>query len=217
MKVKLLLVIGFGLFLGCDLTKDNVSIKVTRKVINADYMGNGVQWDAYPEAESWGVAVSDEDWNKLYERLDYMRPQYVRCMINSPFRYFNYETGEYEKERNISSLKRVLQYCQDNNITVLFGEFNPPTWEMKNDQRWIEMAANYLNYLVTDLGFDCIRYYNLFNEPDGHWSSTNGDFDLWKEMILRFHREMKKYPGLTDKVSIAGPDVVIDYSSFPLL
>lgn len=213
MKVKLFLALGLGLFPGCNSIEDDASIEITREVINADYIGNGVQWDAYPEAESWGAAVSDEDWNKLYERLDYMQPQYVRCMINSPFRYFNPETGEYEKERNIGPLKRVLQYCQDNNITVLFGEFNPPTWEMKNDQRWIEMAANYLNYLVIELGFDCIKYYNLFNEPDGHWASTNGDFDLWKEMILRFQREMKKYPGLTEKVSIAGPDVVVDYNN----
>lgn len=188
-------------------------MEITQNVINGNYIGNGVQWDPYPEAEEWGAPVSEEDWEKLYHRLDYMKPQYVRCLINSPFRYYNAETGEYEKERNIESLKKVLQYCQDNDITVLFGEFNPPTWEMKDDPEWIEMAANYLNYLVNDLGFDCIEYYNLFNEPDGDWASTNGDFELWKKMIYAFHDEMQKYPGLADKVEIAGPDVVVDYKN----
>ena len=46
----------------------------------------------YDEAESWGASVSDEDWQKLFKRLDFMRMGYVRCMINSPFRYYDPQT-----------------------------------------------------------------------------------------------------------------------------
>jgi hypothetical protein len=202
------------IFLGaCKSNQHQINVAVTDEVINPNYIGNGVQWDAYPEAEIWGAAVSEDDWNKLYKRLDFMKPNYVRCMINSPFRYFDPETGAYDRTRNIEPLARLLQYCQDNNITVLFGEFNPPTWEMKDDPRWIAMAADYLNYLVNHLGFTCIKYYNLFNEPDGNWASTDGDFYLWKRMIYLFHEEMKKYPGLSDQVQIAGPDIVKDYNN----
>ena len=89
----------------------------------------------YDEAELWGSSISDADWDTLFKRLDFMRPQYVRCMINSPFRYYDANTGKYDKTRNIHSISRLLSYCTKNDITVVFGEYNPPTWEMKEDQR----------------------------------------------------------------------------------
>lgn len=190
-----------------------INVSVTNEVINPNYIGNGVQWDAYPEAELWGAAVSEEDWSKLYKRLDFMKPNYVRSLINSTFLYFNPVTEVYDRTRNIEPLVKLLQYCQNNNITVLFGEYNPPAWDKRDDPRWIEMAADYLNYLVSNLGFSCIKYYNLFNEPDGSWASTNGDFYLWKRMIYKFHEEMRKHPGIADQVQIAGPDIVKDYNN----
>ncbi|MFO7368965.1 MAG: hypothetical protein R6X09_01705 [Bacteroidales bacterium] len=198
-------------FLACHSQQDTLNINITDEVISTGYLGNGVQWDAYPEAELWGASVSDADWQKLFQRLDFMRPGYVRCLINSPFRYYNTQTGTYDKTRNIESLKKLLQYCQNNNITVIFGEYNPPAWNMKQDSAWIGMAVDYLNYLVNDLGFTCIRYYTLFNEPDGNWSSTNGDYELWKKMVFMFSDKMKQYPGLTKKVSFAAPDIVVGY------
>ena len=184
---------------------------VTDEVINASYIGNGVEWDPYDEAESWGAPISEEDWTKLTKRLDYMRPQYIRCMINSPFRYYDVKTGEYNKEDNLESICRLLQYCTDNDITVIYGEYNPPSWDMKDDSRWVEMAVDYLNMLVIDKGFSCIKHFVIFNEPDGDWASTNGDFNLWYSMAEKFYKKMAEYPGLLDKVSLAGPDVVADY------
>ena len=49
----------------------------------------------------------------------------------------------------------------------MYGEYNPPTWDMKQDQKWVDMSVDYLNYLVNDLGFSCIKYFVIFNEPDG--------------------------------------------------
>ena len=190
---------------------DTLCLKITTDVISSGYIGNGVQWDAYPEAALWGATISDADWQTLYKRLDFMKPNFVRCLINSPFRYYDSKTGTYDKTRNIESLRKLLQYCQDNNITVLFGEYNPPNRNIKQDTAWIDMAVDYLNYLVNDLGFSCIRYYNLFNEPDGNWSSTNGDYEMWKDMVLMFNRKMKQYPTLSGKVRFAAPDIVVGY------
>ena len=142
-----------------------------------------------------------------------MKPQYIRCMINSPYRYYDSETGTYDKTRNIASISRLLRYCTERGITVMYGEYNPPTWDMKQDQKWVDMSVDYLNYLVNDLGFSCIKYFVIFNEPDGNWASTNGDYEMWKQMLFRFHRKMKEYPGLTEKVMLAGPDVVADYKN----
>lgn len=210
-----------SIILGCMLLwvvsactrKEVVTITVSPEVVNAGYIGNGAEWDPYDEAEAWGVSVSDEDWETLYKRLDFMKPQYVRCLINSPFRYYDPVTGAYDKTRNITSISRLLKYCTERNITVMYGEYNPPTWDMKQDQKWVDMSVDYLNYLVNDLGFSCIKYFVIFNEPDGNWASTNGDYEVWKQMLFRFHRKMEEYPGLTEKVMLAGPDVVADYKN----
>lgn len=184
---------------------------VTDNVINPSYIGNGVEWDPYDEAESWGSPISDDDWATLFRRLDYMKPQYVRCMINSPFRYYDAKTGKYDKNANTESICKLLQYCTDNGITVIYGEYNPPTWDMKDDSRWVDMAVDYLNMLVNEKGLSCIKYFVIFNEPDGDWASTNGDFALWHSMAERFYKNMEQYPGLVEKVKLAGPDVVADY------
>jgi hypothetical protein len=214
--MKKLNIILSGLFLwtvsACSL-QDVVKVTVFPEVVHAGYIGNGVEWDPYDEAESWGGSISDKDWQTLFKRLDYMKPQYVRCMINSSYRYYDSAKGTYNKERHIDSISRLLQYCTERGIVVMYGEYNPPTWDMKQDQRWIDMSVDYLNHLVNNLGFSCIKYFVIFNEPDGNWASTNGNYELWKKMLLRFHQKMRTYPGLTEKVQLAGPDVVADYKN----
>ena len=200
------------LLFSCNCEK-TVKITVTSDIIQTDFIGNGIEWDPYDEAIHWDADISDEDWEKLYKRLDFMHPRFVRCMINSHFKYFDSITGKYEREKNIKNLKKLLQYCQDKDITVMYGEFNPPTWEMKSDQKWVDMSVDYLNYLVTELGFTCIKYFVIFNEPDGNWASTNGDYELWKNMLLKFWEKMKTYSQLTEKVKLAGPDVVLSYKN----
>lgn len=142
-----------------------------------------------------------------------MRPPYIRCMINSPYRYYNKETGSYDRNRHLESLVRLLQYCTDRHICVIFGEYNPPSFEMRQDQKWIDMSVDYLNYLVNERHLTCIKYFVIFNEPDGDWAAPNGDYLLWKDMLFRFHRKMKEYPGLIEKVKLAGPDVVTEYKN----
>lgn len=211
MKGFLIPLVGAVSLLAACTSEAVLRIDVTERVVSGDYLGNGVEWDPYDEAEAWGAEVSDADWAKLFERLDFMRPGYVRCMINSPYRYYDARTGRYDRTRNLASLRRLLQYCQDRGITVAYGEYNPPTWEMKDSQQWVEMSVDYLNFLVCDLGFDCIRYFIIFNEPDGNWASTNGDYGLWSSMLRRFDAELSRYPDLKRKVSFAAPDVVAGY------
>ncbi len=207
-----LAMITTAILTGCA-DNNKVTIDISDEVINAGYIGNGIEWDPYDETESWGNPLSESDWQKVLSRLDYMRPAYVRCMINSPFRYFDRETGEYNPEKNIASISTLLDYCQKNGIMVVYGEYNPPTWDMKEDQKWVDMSVDYLNKLVIEKGYDCIKHFVIFNEPDGDWASTNGDFDIWYDMLCRFHKKMAQYPGLLDKVSLAGPDVVAEYKN----
>lgn len=193
------------------MEKQVLTVNVTDKVTNHDYLGNGAEWDPYDEAVSWGHDLSAADWDTLYTRVDRMRMGYVRCMINSPYLYWDAEKSVYDQDRNIDKLKKVLRYCQDNGITVVYGEFNPPAPSMKDSQEWVEMSVRYLDHLVNGLGFDCIRYFVIFNEPDGDWATTDGDIDLWLSMARRFDAQMALYPGLKDKVALAAPDAVVHW------
>ena len=103
-------------------SKKDIQIDIGPDIINASYLGNGAEWDPYCEAELWGATVTEEMWKTIFERTDYMRMSIVRCMINSPFRYYDVKTGKFEKERNVESLKKMLSYCQKNNITVMSQE-----------------------------------------------------------------------------------------------
>lgn len=208
LRILMVFAVGF-LLAGCRTSE--LEVKVTDNVINQDYIGNGAEWDPYDEAIVWDADLSEEDWTVLMERVDPMRMGYVRCMINSPFLYWDASSRTYDKNRNIDKICRILQYCQDKGITVVYGEFNPPEPAMRDSQQWVEMSVDYLNHLVNVLGFDCIRYFVIFNEPDGSWATTNGDYELWKSMAVRFDAQMQKYPALKEKVSLAAPDAVVHF------
>ena len=54
-------------------------------VVNRGYIGNGVQWDPYALDYGQGrVEISDADWEKLYARLDFMRPAFIRVRPTRP-------------------------------------------------------------------------------------------------------------------------------------
>ena len=202
------LVVMVMLACGCSRT-ERLRVSVSDAVLQSSYLGNGVEWDPYDEAPGWGVEVSDADWKKLTARMDFLRPGFIRCMIGGQNLY--YDHGTYDRERNAKPLLKLLAYCQERGIEVLFGEFNPPDKSLKADPGWVKMSVDYLDWLVQEKGFDCIRHFIIFNEPDGNWATPEGDYAFWKSMMERFHQEMALHPGLLDKVSLAGPDVVVEY------
>lgn len=95
-------------FLLASCRRADIVLKVTEEVINYDYIGNGAEWDPYDEAIAWDADLSDEDWNELFARVDRMRPGYVRCMINSPYLYWDASSRSYEKTRNVQKICRFL-------------------------------------------------------------------------------------------------------------
>ena len=145
MKINMILSCMLLWLVSACTSQEVVEITVSPEVTNAGYIGNGAEWDPYDEAEAWGASVSDKDWETLCKRLDFMKPQYIRCMINSPYRYYDSATGTYDKTRNIASISRLLKYCTERGITVMYGEYNPPAWDMKQDQKWVDMSVDYLN------------------------------------------------------------------------
>ncbi|WP_109438959.1 MULTISPECIES: cellulase family glycosylhydrolase [Aquimarina] len=182
----------------------------TSQVINESYIGNGAQWDPYPQAyRYWGTPISDADWNKLYTRLDYMKPSFMRVVIGSYDKYALAGADEYNPEDLFEGLNKILQYCQDNNITVMLGDWGYNQVDINSEmifENRLKNAARYIDFLVREKGFTCIKHYSTINEPNLGGSATDGNYELWKNATQYFYQELEAL-GVTGKVGIAGPDI----------
>lgn len=166
--------------------------------VSRGYVGNGVQWDPYERNYGDGtVEISGEDWEKLYSRLDFMRPSFVRVMC-----------GTAGIEGN-TDLRHILDWCQSRGVTVMFGDWGGSMIDRalsRPSASTLKAAASALGSLIREEGYDCIRYYNLVNEPNGSWSSTGGDKALWLRTASLFCADLED-AGL--KPSLAAPDIAI--------
>lgn len=194
----------------CSVTQPDTEVMLDfNTVINECYIGNGAQWDPYQLDYGEGrMEISESDWQKLYDRLDFMHPQFIRMIVNtSSF----LRDGVFSPEQEMEVMGRMLDYCQSRDVTVMFGDWG---WSVINGERTevdetnLRHAATLLNYLVTEREYSCIRYYNLINEPNGYWAATNKSHALWIESMQLFHGYMKEL-GLEEKVKMAGPDIAI--------
>lgn len=189
------------------------NILISDEAVNASYEGNGFHYSPYPHSDvpssqwgsKYGAYLTDKKWALLKKRLDYMKPQTVRMMVIADWHY--YQGGRINFDNKIEGIVRFLEYCKENNVTVIFGEFEPPARYSITSEAWIEMASGYLKYLVVDKGFTCIKYYTVVNEPDGDWSAAKGDWELYKQAIVKFNKRLQDI-GLADKVKVIGPDAV---------
>ena len=171
--------------------------------VSKDYIGNGVQWDPYEI-----YVISDADWQKIYSRLDVMKPQFIRMMHNIAEKSAD---GVLTPEVGLDHLTHLLDYCQSRKITVMFGDWGGRLVDPENgtiNEPVLRNAAEYIDFLINKKGYDCIKYYNLVNEPNGHWSQTKGNYELWSRAVKFFWNEAAKI-GLDAKIKMAAPDVAI--------
>lgn len=206
----------------------NISFNKSNKV-NTPFIGHGVQWSAYPHADSkdaeWGFLMTDKKWKELYKRIDFVNPHIIRVMDVATWRYYkgldeNNEPILDFNTQEVKSLYKLLDYCQKRNIKVLFGEWGAaglwnldesiPEIERADDPRWTNMIVKYLEHLIIEKGYTCIQYYNLVNEPNGYWASTDGDWKQWKSGYIQLSEALKK-SGLDKYVQLSGPDAVTQW------
>ena len=178
-------------------------------IISNNYIGNGAQWDPYQLDYGHGkMQMVEAEWQKIYKRLDFMRPQLMRVVHNTAELM---TTGKLDPSENIDQVTHILNYCQKNNITVIFGDWGWGLADAKAntyDKKKIEMAADYVTFLVKEKGYSCIKYYNMINEPNGFWSTTEGNYDLWRDITLCFYNRLKKNRMLSH-IKLVGADLAI--------
>lgn len=232
MKIKNTLSAFFALvltFISCNSQhkyKGELVRIETDSVISEEFIGNGVEWSAYPHADSpdaeWGHLMTDEKWQQVFERLDYMKPQIVRVLDQANWRYLEGmdDSGkpivDFENPE-MQALFKLLDYCKENDIKVILGEWGQPykvhdtdlgmenAFTGNNDPEWISIIADHVEYLIKEKGYTNIDYYNLVNEPNGYWSTVDGNWEEWKEGVLMldsafYARELKS------EIAVIGPD-----------
>ncbi|MEZ7497147.1 cellulase family glycosylhydrolase [Flavobacterium sp. Arc3] len=190
------------------LTEATVAVD-SKTIINENYIGNGVQWDPYQlDYGDKQLKISSEDWTKLYSRLDFMKPQFMRVMINTVSLI---ENDSVNKAKNYEDIAPILEYCQSRNVKVVLGDWGDKMVNSKSNtisEHNLRFAAEYLDFLVTEKGFNCIKYYIMINEPNGFWSATDENYELWKNATQYFSTQLKVL-SLNKKVSLMGPDIAI--------
>lgn len=179
-------------------------------VISNEYIGNGVQWDPYTMDYGHGrLTFSDADIAKIYERLDFMQPAIVRMMINASS--LSSENGTPDFNNYYPNVEFLLKYCQSRGIDVVFGDWGGSLISHNDkliNRKNITTLVSFIRYLLDEKGMDCIRYLNFVNEPNGYWSATDGDFELWRDGMRIIHSEIEKQ-GLANRISLIGPDAAI--------
>ena len=182
----------FFLWGGYAASQTVVSVDA-KQIINEGYIGNGAQWDPYQLDYGKGrLDISETDWKKMYDRLDFMRPQFIRVMTNTTSVM---QDGVLYPERGLEHLSHILDYCQSRDVTVMFGDWGGGMVDARKEvirEKNLSAAAEYVRFLIEEKGYSCIKYYNLVNEPNGYWSSTDGKYSLWARAIRFFYGELQK-------------------------
>ena len=189
------------------VTDSRNDLIIKKSVITPSFVGNGAQWGGYDILKSWtgNPTLSDADWVKLFKRVKFMRPPLVRIMISAGWNYLS--NGVYDPTKSDQVLVKILDFCQTEGISVMIGEWGH-SGGSSIDQSWLENSAKFLEWLINTKKYSCIKYFNMVNEPNGDWSSMNGNYGLWKSLIEQFHAKLTE-KGLINKIKIIGPDIAI--------
>lgn len=192
-----------------DYILKNREITITSNVISSDFVGNGAQWGGYDMVPTWlgTESLSEADWNTLFQRIDFMRPPFLRIMTGAGWSYDN--NGTYDETAKTASLFKMLDYAQSRNIEITYGEWGHESKGSISDidMDWVANSVKFLDYLVNTKGYTCIKTLNIINEPNGDWSSVKGDYNIWKSVQDAYVLEMANYN--LSGVQLMGPDVAV--------
>jgi len=180
---------------------------VGSEVLVPSFVGNGVQWGGYDLLLSWtgSATLSSSDWEKLFLRVGYMRPPLVRLMVSPGWNYM--VDGQFAPEKSEDVLCKILDFCEQQNIDVIIGEWGHQGGS-EIDRNWLENAAKFVDWLLNTKNYTCIQYYNMVNEPNGDWSSIKGNYTLWKTLLEQFHQKLVA-KNLASRLELIGPDIAI--------
>ena len=180
-------------------------------IVSVGFVGIGAQIGGYDNIQqiTGSATFSNQDWEQMFSRLRFMRPGLVRIMGSQSNYYSN---GIYNPEKSKEVLLKILEFCQTNNISVIWGEWGH-VGGSTIDMDWLNRSVDFLSYLVNTKAYTCVKYFNMVNEPNGDWSSVGGNFTLWKNLIQKTS-EIMLQKGLQTKVQLMAPDAALSSGAF---
>ena len=154
-----------------------------------------MQWSPYP----W-FDITDAAWQKMFERLDFMRVPIVRLMTRS-YTYCDGFDAQgkpiYQWDNNrMKKMYRLLDYCQAHDVKVILGEWDHPSSQQdrpdietdklqqyhmdENDPRWHRIIADEVEYLAQHQALHLHRLFQPLERAEQqfvrpHPVSTNGN------------------------------------------
>ncbi len=177
----------------------------TDQLAGPPLMGLGIEWDPY---DTFRPTLSD--WARTFQRVDYMRPGYIR-VVEPASTYFAGYNSHHDPtyrwtSRHVTQLLTILQYAKRRRITVVLGDWGNPM--INGDPR---IPAEFLKQLHDTYGFTNIRYYNLINEPN---DQPDCDFTCWTSIVTKLSAEFTAL-GLTRWLQLVGPDNANSWDDTP--
>jgi len=168
-----------------------------------NFKGFGVEWDSRAYNEN---GITKDDFKIIAERIKWMRIPIVRIMMQTKWCYSESIGYDWDNE-NMTTLYRHLDFCRQNNIEVILTDWGIEVdWlavdgiSKTEDSKYAEVIATYLDYLISEKGFSCIKYFSLVNEPN----YEVGDFQRWRNGFENVYNALID-KGLDDKIKLLAP------------
>lgn len=171
-------------------------------------LGFGGEWDpGFWQPFNIEAGVTEAEWRVVMERLRWMRPAFVRMMMQTKWCYrdgadFDWETAE------MKSLYRHLDFCQQEGIAVILTDWGcEPAWLKTpgivdvGDPKYAAAIGGYMAHLLNTKGYRCIRYFVMVNEPNLEVKN----WERWKQGFTQVADEFQRR-GISPAVQMVGSD-----------
>lgn len=170
--------------------------------------GVGVEWDpGFWQHFNRDLGVTEADWELVTNRLRWMRPAFVRMMVQTKWCYRDGADFDWESVE-MKSLYRHLDFCQAHGITVILTDWGcEPEWLKApgiadvGDPKYAAAIGQYMQHLIETRKYTCIRYFIMVNEPNLEVKN----WERWKKGITQVAEEFKQRK-LEGHVALVGSD-----------
>lgn len=171
-----------------------------QNAITRPWLGLGIEWDAETN-DIWPTPLTQSQWQTLFSRVDYMRPAWIRSMINIGWFCPDGKVGDYTFDSPVmKAWYPILDYAKARNIPLMLGTWDAVPWGFYSEG-YTTALTDLVQYLVKERGYTNIRYLNSLNEPD----SKLANFTTWSAGAQYIQSILAKR-GLASQVALVGPD-----------
>lgn len=166
-----------------------------RHIVQPRFLGFGAEFDPgfWHHDFNRDLGVTEDDWQMLMNRIRWMRMPVARIMMQ--MNWCRRSDGRLDFETApMRSLYRHLDYCEENGVTVLLTEwfYNLPQAPLALEScAYADVVGRYIEHLVRQRGYSCIRYFILLNEPN-LLIRTGVFWDTWEAGVRNIAAQLRE-------------------------